>query len=406
MQKKIIISEIALLLILCTGLLSADEVSEYRKKQDQEIAAFQKNQSQGIKTQQQDFNQYLEHSRMEYNNWNKQRKKEFLAYKKEIEKIWGDFTAPTNKRWVEYSRDRQSVCAVDFEKGEATVSILVDESSTKKQISEEITKAVSRTLTSRGSDKAKPEEADKTEQRLPEPILSEQVADRQGLIVTVDRVSAFAEGLLEEAVITPVHTDASPNKPKKRKIAVSFQLGPGHLQKRIRRFMPYIEKYTGKYGINKARVLATIHTESHFNPMALSGANAVGLMQLVPIYGAREAYQFVYGTDAIPRQEYLYDPERNIELGCAYIYLLKNRYFSSVKNTDSQQFCTIAGYNTGPKNVARAFAGEKNVKNAVPIINRMKDAQQVYDHLVVHLPYSETRHYLAEVTERMRLYKK
>ncbi len=406
MLNKTIISCITTIMLLCAGGARADEISEYAKKQEEEIAAFQKNQSQGIKKQKQDFNQYLMRSRAEYDNWYTQRKREFKAYKKELEKLWGEFITPTNKRWVEYSRDRLSVCAVDFEKGAATVSVLVDKSATKKEISAQITKAVTRTLTSRGSDKAKPEEAEINNQRLAEPVLSGQVANKQGVIVTVDRISEFAEGLVEEAAATPIKTTPKTNSPQKRKIEVSFQLGPDHLQKRIRRVLPFINTYTDKYNINKARVLATIHTESHFNPMALSGANAVGLMQIVPIYGGREAYQFVYGTDAIPRREYLYDPERNIELGCAYIHLLKNRYFASVKNPDSRQFCTIAGYNTGPKNVARAFAGERNVKNAVPLINNMKSSADVYDHLIVHLPYSETRRYLAEVTERMTLYQK
>ncbi len=391
-------------LMLCGFAAPADDPADYAKKQKQEIAAYQKQQEMGIKTQKQEFIQYLAKSRSAFDTWNTRRKKELAAFKKEIRKIWGNYIEPTNKRWVEYSRDRQSVCAVDFEKNSAYVAVVVDTDATNEQITQKITGAVTRTLFSRGSSHSKPVAVDKAEQRLAKPILDEQIIDMTGVVITVDRVSDFAKGLVGMAKKTPVKPAVPGKTPATMKVEVSLKLAPDNLRKRIQQFLPHIEKFCEKYDINKARVLATIHTESHFNPMAVSSAKAIGLMQLVPIYGGAEAYEYVYGTKSIPREEYLYDPEKNIELGCAYIYLLKNRYFPSVKDTASRQFCTISGYNTGPRNVAYAFTGARNLNNAIPAINRIKSAQQVYDHLIIHLPYSETRHYLAEVAERIKLY--
>ncbi len=382
----------------------ADEFTDYQKAQNRELEAFQKKQTREIKKQKQEFLRYLAESRAEFNSWEAQRKRELAAFEKEIKSIWGKYIAPTNKRWVEYSRDKRSVCAVDFEKNSAVVAVVVDADATKEQITRKITGAVTRALTSRGSGRSKPVAVDRSEQLLAKPVLHEQVVDMSGAVITVDRVSEFAKGLAGTAKRTPVKPVEPGKTPSAVKIELSLRLAPDNLRKRIRQFLPAIEKFCAKYDINKARVLATIHTESHFNPMAVSSANAIGLMQLVPIYGGAEAYEFVYGPGSIPYEGYLYDPEKNIELGCAYIYLLKNRYFISVKDSVSRRFCTIAGYNTGPRNVAYAFTGARKVHKSIPAINCMKSAQEVYDYLIIHLPCAETRHYLAEVTERMKLY--
>lgn len=386
----------SLLFLVLTINFASDEVSDYLKKQNREIKSFKKQEEQEIKKQKQEFNKYTYQSRAEFNTWYAARKKELQEFKKQIIKAWGNYIEPSNKLWVEYSKDNTSVASVDFERGKATVSVLVNPDASKEQIKEKIKNTLTRAITSKGSNDFKPVEVEKAKQRLSKPILEKQVVDKEGDIVTVNSVSKFAQGLVEEAKTTK--TDS------KLKIEVSFDLAPDHLKERIERFLPPIKKYCKKYDLNLARVLATVHTESQFNPMAISSSNAIGLMQLVPIYGAREAYRFVYGIDAIPREGFLYNPENNIKLGCAYIYLLKNNYFSSVEDVTRQRYCTIAAYNTGPKNVAYAFTRDKSVDRAVSVINRMNSPQKVYDHLLYNLPYRETKIYLAEVTERMKLY--
>ena len=107
---------------------------------------------------------------------------------------------------------------------------------------------------------------------------------------------------------------------------------------------------------------------------------------------------------AIPRAEYLYDPKTNIELGCAYLYILKNRIFGDVVNTDCRMYCSIAGYNTGSGNVAYAFVGERKLAPAIQAINSINDADRVYYELVHKLPFVETRYYLENVMERVHLY--
>lgn len=387
----------SLLFLALTINFASDEVADYLKNQNSQITNYKKQEELEIEKQKQEFKKYTYQSRSEFNKWHTSRKKELQEFKKQITKAWGNYIEPSNKVWVEYGKDKTSVASVDFKKGKATVSVLVNTDASKKQIKEKIENTLTRAITSKGSNDFKPVEVEKAKQRFSKPILDEQVVDKEGDIVTVNSVSKFAKGLVEEAKTTK--TDS------KLKVEVNFDLSPDHLKKRIGRFLPSIKKYCKKYNLNLARVLATVHTESQFNPMAISSSNAIGLMQLVPIYGAREAYRFVYGIDAIPREEFLYNPENNIKLGCAYIYLLKNNYFSSVKGVVKQRYCTIAAYNTGPTNVAYAFTRDKSVDRAVSVVNRMENPQKVYDHLLHNLPYRETKLYLAEVTERMKLYK-
>ena len=97
------------------------------------------------------------------------------------------------------------------------------------------------------------------------------------------------------------------------------------------------------------------------------------------------------------------DSNKNIEVGATYLNILYYRYLRGIKNEDSRLFCTIAAYNTGAGNVAKAFTGKRRLKSALAKINALSP-QEVYDHLIEHLPYEETRKYLAKVTKRIPKY--
>jgi membrane-bound lytic murein transglycosylase C len=69
----------------------------------------------------------------------------------------------------------------------------------------------------------------------------------------------------------------------------------------------------------------------------------------------------------------------------------------AVTNTVSREYCVISAYNTGPRNVFRAFSNSKDATAAINQINGLQPGA-VYDHLKQHLPYEETRNYLQKVT--------
>ncbi|HEX9154383.1 MAG TPA: transglycosylase SLT domain-containing protein, partial [Nitrospira sp.] len=91
----------------------------------------------------------------------------------------------------------------------------------------------------------------------------------------------------------------------------------------------------------------------------------------------------------------LFDPENNVELGTAYLNVLTFTQLEEVANQVSREYCVISAYNTGPRNVLRAFA--KEMEAALNRINSLQPAA-VYDQLRQHLPYQETRTYLEKVT--------
>jgi len=158
-----------------------------------------------------------------------------------------------------------------------------------------------------------------------------------------------------------------------------------------------------KYKLPQSLLLSMIKNESAFNPRARSHANALGLMQLVPTSGGKEAYSYLMGHEATPGPEVLYDPHENILLGATYLHLLNTRYFGKVKDIKTRQFLIIAAYNTGAGNVAKAFTGEMKLTPAIHKINQMS-ANDVYRHLKAYLPYAETHTYLARVTRDIKTF--
>jgi soluble lytic murein transglycosylase len=101
------------------------------------------------------------------------------------------------------------------------------------------------------------------------------------------------------------------------------------------------EKYAVQRGLDPARVMALIRSESAFVVDARSPAGALGLMQLMPTT-AREMARRT-GIH-LPRLEQLYEPEINIALGTAYLERMLARYGGNF-------VMAAAAYNAGPLRV-------------------------------------------------------
>lgn len=133
-----------------------------------------------------------------------------------------------------------------------------------------------------------------------------------------------------------------------------------------------IRREAARNRIDPAWVAAEIRAESIFNPTARSGANAMGLMQVIPSTGAAVARRI-----GVPWRgaESLYEPETNIVLGTAYLRQLLDQY-------GAQTYFAVAGYNAGP----------------APL-NRWKTQRPGMDadFWIETVSYKETREYLARV---------
>ena len=117
-------------------------------------------------------------------------------------------------------------------------------------------------------------------------------------------------------------------------------------------------KYSTKYNIDFALVMAVIKAESNFDERAVSLADCRGLMQLGP--GVRKDYKV----------KDVEDPEENISVGCKYLqwlencfrdstWLTKSLFTEEVKPLFSRICFTLAAYNWGIGNVAKLQAGQK-----------------------------------------------
>jgi len=124
--------------------------------------------------------------------------------------------------------------------------------------------------------------------------------------------------------------------------------------------------------LDAAWVAGQTRAESSFMPRARSGADARGLMQLLP-----GTAQLVAKRLGLPWQggESLYDPATNIRLGTAYMRQMLDRH-------GGKAYLAIAAYNAGPAPAARWEAAR---------------GQLDPDFFIESIPYKETREYVSRV---------
>jgi soluble lytic murein transglycosylase-like protein len=136
-------------------------------------------------------------------------------------------------------------------------------------------------------------------------------------------------------------------------------------EKLVDRFARIIESYARANELDPGLVKAVIAVESAFNPLALSGKGAVGLMQVIPETGAR------YGLTADARKsiaDKLRDPATNVRIGTRYLRDLLARFQNDLA-------LALAAYNAGEGSVS-------DHDNSVPPFAETRDyvriVQQVY----------------------------
>ena len=219
-----------------------------------------------------------------------------------------------------------------------------------------------------------------------------------------DVVDTLSKPIPQSTAPAGIVTTLTPAANNQRKVTVTIPLRADYLSERAKRYDQAVLDEADRRGLPASLIYAIMETESHFNPRARSHVPAFGLMQLVPKSGGVDAYNYVYGEKKILAPEYFFQPDQNVELGTAYLDLLFRRYLRSITDEQSRLYCTIAAYNTGAGNVAKAFTGKTSVGAAASLINALS-AEEVYEHLIENLPYDETRNYLRKVRAAQAKYK-
>lgn len=308
-----------------------------------------------------------------------------------VRMTWGEkeIKVPERKRYVKYTQNFLSRAIVDFDKGTVLVETL-DEKEPKNSLRNAIITTLLTPNDPRAvdlfSDKAVSLTGDK------DPYLLGLVTDQGGnSIRSPESAERFADYLIEHQAKSRT---VDLNSVSKTALFATIPMVANFSNRQVEKYRPMVVKFSEQYRISPSLVFAVIRTESNFNPFAVSSAPAYGLMQLVPTSGGREAYRKVTGQDTAPSRDYLFDPENNIELGVAYLNVLSYHQLEQIENTVSREYCVISAYNTGPRNVFKAFSSDSVA--AVDKINGL-EPPAVYDQLRKNLPYQETREYLPKV---------
>lgn len=183
--------------------------------------------------------------------------------------------------------------------------------------------------------------------------------------------------------------------------SITLKLVPNHIDQRARKYWPFIKHASVKYGIETSLILAIMQTESSFNPYAVSSCDALGLMQVMRYTAGKDVFQ-MKGKSGQPSRSYLFNPKNNIDIGTAYLSILKNSYLREIKNPISRRYAIITGYNGGAGSVLRVFSKDKN--KAIEVINRMKP-DDVFHILSTRHPASDSRRYLLKVNRLQKKYR-
>ncbi len=141
-----------------------------------------------------------------------------------------------------------------------------------------------------------------------------------------------------------------------------------------------LHKYSTLNGLDPYLVASLIRQESEFNAGAISRANAVGLMQLLPKTGKTVARQIKLRGYSAPQ---LYTPSVNLQLG--------TRYFKDMVNKYNGQFeYALAAYNAGTDRV-EDWLGQ----------GHYRDPQE----FVESIPFTETREYVQAILRNANVYR-
>lgn len=134
-----------------------------------------------------------------------------------------------------------------------------------------------------------------------------------------------------------------------------------------------------------ALILGIARQESEFDPRAVSGAGARGLMQLMD-----GTARITARLEGLPYQRswLIDDPSYNITLGAAHLQHL-------LEDWDGSYVLTIASYNAGP-NRAREWIGDWGDPRSRSV--------DVVDWIEL-IPFSETRNYVQRVLENVQVYR-
>ena len=320
----------------------------------------------------------------------------YYIYKKKIEQHWGRALISSRFIWVDYADDMSSRTVMDYEHNTLEISIR----SSAKDPAAQLKKILAATLSKH---RITALEHDPLISTLEDDSNSRDRAIGMtdilmlGINKAKDKVNSLVTRLMNNTAMNQ-RSDA-----KGEYMSIKVTLPNSARSNRVQQVLPAVKKYSREFKVSMPLVLAIIHTESAFNPLAQSPIPAFGLMQIVPHSSGLDVQRLVYQNDKPPSAKMLFQPDINIRHGCAYLNILNYSYLKAIKNDAAREHCCIAAYNTGAGNVAKAFSGNTSISAAAKIINTLA-ADAVYHHLRKKLQHKEARDYVVRVNQLKKVY--
>ncbi|MDP7272114.1 MAG: murein transglycosylase domain-containing protein, partial [Candidatus Marinimicrobia bacterium] len=308
---------VSVIMLLFNTVYSQDSFEEFQNQQQQAQEQFFEDEISG-------FQNYVASVTAQYAAYEQQQDREFEQFKEAVEEKWQDFKSPSKKEYVEYDDDLDSRATIDFEKGEITVEVIVEEEVTEPSL--EPTEKVEQTTPKKNliqqeikkkkmdkepepiesifkkSKKSDPQKTKSQQQPLEEkkkipdqrlqrkltdiikakgddgkPMLNKQVADNEGKTVTSTTAKAFASELVANNPVAKKTYKAKDGK-KRTVYTVKVPLKSDHVNIRADRYKQEVMKQSKRFNIDPIIAFAVMETESAFNPKAKSHIPAYGLM--------------------------------------------------------------------------------------------------------------------------------
>ncbi len=347
--------------------------------------------------------------------------------KREAEKKWDHARQSNNKEWVDYSASYEARSTVDFEHGVIAITVLVpigEAGSSQagheavllamKDIQSDIGAAgTTRLATASVSDPASVmiaraampaawakivqqfEQVFSKEAKAGRPVLANQVVAKSGTPVAPQAAKSFVESeVIPSAVVEDKPMQAQDGVPRAQ-VTAKVPLAPDHLQQRAQLYKDDVATHAKRHGLDPRLLFAIIHTESYFNPLAQTPAPAYGLMLLIPRGPARDAYNYLYKNDIVLDDNYLQDPAHNVELGAAYLHLLRRQLVPNMEEGDKKNFLVACAYTWGMDKTRDQILKQARIQDLT--------STQVFTLLNQKTPET-TRAYLSRIKDRIAMY--
>jgi len=356
-----------------------------------------------------EFEQYKKKLNAGFKEYRKTYLEESQKYRKQMTQTWGDHKESTRDVWINYSQNNNVRDSVNFKTGEVSVEVLVDKDTpidvATQKAKDNVLILLATTEKQAFDNDVVANKVENSLQQFDDIVKSIQLSDdvkvMEPLLTLVKtgsevKLKSVAKKLTANSQVKVREFEG------KKIVRLSFNI-PDNLSDKAGRYASKIVEIAKKENIPVSLVYAVMETESNFNPRAKSFVPAYGLMQIVPVSAGQDATKYLFGKAKILAPSYLYNSNKNIEIGGAYLHILYHRYLRKVENKTSRLFCAIAAYNTGAGNVAKSFIGTYNITKASKKINQLT-SQQVYANLRSNLPHKETRDYIKRVVARMEKY--